>query len=103
MINDIRLQGAVLNLLAEPVYEGGEKVNGIAVKLVMRLHLLAHQAELPNYSKDNPAVAEALAALGDPADGQIDTCPVCKNEVLVDSLLSYNNIPNAICTTCAGE
>ena len=66
-VDKVRLQNAVWNLLTETFYEEGLKNNGVAVKFLMRLHLLACEAGLPEYSKDNPIVAEALAALGDPA------------------------------------
>ena len=66
-VGQVRLQNCVSNLLAEPIYEQKEKPNGIAVRFLMRLHLLAHEVRLEQYGKDNPVVAEALAALGDPA------------------------------------
>lgn len=31
---------------------------------------------------------------------ETETCPVCKNEVPLDSLLSYNNEPNVVCQGC---
>ena len=31
---------------------------------------------------------------------QTEICPVCKDEVPLDSLLSYNNVPNAFCQGC---
>lgn len=31
---------------------------------------------------------------------ETETCPVCKNEVPADSMLSYNNVPNAFCQQC---
>lgn len=68
VVDKVRLQNAVWNLLTETFYEEGLKNNGVAVKFLMRLHLLACEAGLPEYSKDNPVVAEALAALGDPAE-----------------------------------
>lgn len=67
-VDKVRLQNAVWNLLTETFYEEGLKNNGVAVRFLMRLHLLAHEAGLPEYSKDNPIVAQALAALGDPAE-----------------------------------
>lgn len=67
-VDEVRLQNAVWNLLTETFYEEGLKNNGVAVRFLMRLHLLACEAGLPEYSKDNPVVAEALAALGDPAE-----------------------------------
>jgi hypothetical protein len=89
------IQNRVSCLLAEPIYEGGDKANGIAVKFLMRLNLLAYDAGLEGYSMDNPLVAEALTILG-----ETETCPVCKNEVPTDSMFSYNNIPNAFCQEC---
>lgn len=38
------------------------------------------------------------AAIRDEAETEI--CPVCKDEVPADSMLSYNNIPNAFCQGC---
>lgn len=67
-VDKVRLQNAVWNLLTETFYEEGLKNNGVAVRFLMRLHLLACEAGLPEYSKDNPVVAEAIAALGDPAE-----------------------------------
>jgi hypothetical protein len=94
-INVESLRKCVSNLLAEPVYEGGDKANGIAGSFLMRLNLLAYEAKLEGYSMDNPLVAEALAALG-----ETEICPVCKNEVPADSMFSYNNVPNAFCQEC---
>jgi hypothetical protein len=87
------------DLMVESVYEGGDKADGIAVKFLMRLSLLAYEAKLEGYSMSNPFVAEAVAVLG---ETQIETeiCPVCKDEVPADSMLSYNNIPNAFCQQC---
>lgn len=67
VVGEVRLQNTVWNLLTETFYEEGIKNNGVAVRFLMRLHLLALEAKLPEYSKDNPVVAEALAELGDPA------------------------------------
>lgn len=64
---EVRLHNAIHNLLAEPVYENGELHSGIATKFLMRLTLLAHEAGLKEYGKDNVAVVEAIDCLGDPA------------------------------------
>jgi hypothetical protein len=90
-----RLQKIIASLLTKPVYEDGEKANGIAVKFLMRLNQLAYEVKLEGYSMDNPFVAESLSALG-----ETEICPVCKNEVPTDSMLSYNNVPNAFCQGC---
>lgn len=38
----------------------------------------------------------------EPESEQVDTgiCPMCKNEVPLDSMWSYNNVPNAFCQEC---
>lgn len=72
-VDRVRLQNAVWNLLTETFYDQGLKNNGVAVKFLMRLHLLACEAGLPEYSKDNPVVAEAIAALGDPAENSAES------------------------------
>jgi hypothetical protein len=89
------MRNYVSSLLAEPVYEGGATENGISVRFLMRLNLLAYKVGLEGYSAENPFVMEALAALG-----ETEICPVCKNEVPIDSLYSYNNVPNAFCQQC---
>lgn len=64
---EIRLQNAVHNVLAERLYANGKAHHGVAVPFLMRLTMLANEAKLPGYHKGNPAVAEAIAKLGDPA------------------------------------
>lgn len=36
----------------------------------------------------------------EPETAETDICPVCKDEVPLDSLLSYNHVPNAFCQGC---
>jgi hypothetical protein len=95
MTTEESLRSYVSSLLAEPVYEGGIKENGVSVRFLMRLNVLAYKVGLTRYSTENPLVAEALAAFG-----EIEICPVCKNEVPGDSMFSYNNVPNAFCQEC---
>lgn len=85
------------DLLTETVYENSDKTNGIAVKFLMRLNLLAYKAKLEGYSMDNPFIAEAVKAL---SESETETCPVCKDEVPADSMYSYNHVPNAFCQGC---
>lgn len=37
---------------------------------------------------------------GEAQNEEMETCPVCKNEVPLDSMWSYNNVPNAFCQGC---
>lgn len=80
VVGGIRLQNAVHNVLAERLYENGRKEEGVAVHFLMRLSMLAHEAGLPGYSKENPVVAEAIAALGDPAQPNIAKDPDAARE-----------------------
>lgn len=89
------LHQAVCSLIAEQVYENGQKGDGIAVRFLMRLHVVAYHAGLPEYTAENPVVMEALRAFN-----ETEICPVCKDEVPGDSMLSYNNQPNAFCQGC---
>lgn len=62
------VQDAIKALRAEPVYEGGDKANGISVQFLMRLTLLESEAGLRDSS--DPLVQEARAALSDTPGGQ---------------------------------
>lgn len=33
-------------------------------------------------------------------EAKTEICPICKNEVPLDSMWSYNNVPNAFCQGC---
>jgi hypothetical protein len=57
------LQECVKAILAEPVYENGEKDNGISVRFLARLSVLKLRAELAK--ADEPLIAEALTILGE--------------------------------------
>jgi hypothetical protein len=49
---------AIKALVAAPIYEGGDKANGISVEFLMRLSLLQYEAEL---DVPHQMVAEATA------------------------------------------
>lgn len=51
--------GCIKDLVAEPVYEGGKKENGISTRFLARLTLLQREAELLPH--DHPLVREAEA------------------------------------------
>lgn len=51
------VQDAIKALASEPVYESGDKANGISVRFLARLTLLKNAAELVGY--DDPLVVEA--------------------------------------------
>ncbi len=70
-VGEVRLQNAVHNVLAEMLYEGRRKENGIAVLFLMRLSMLACEAGLEGWDKENPVVAEAIRVLGDPGQPNI--------------------------------
>ena len=55
------VEEAIKALRAEPLYEGGDKANGISTRFLMRMTLLEHAAELRH--SDDPLVREAQAAL----------------------------------------
>jgi hypothetical protein len=71
VVMQVRLKNAVHNVMAEQLYENGKKDDGVAVHFLMRLSMLAHEAGLRGYGKQNPCVKEAIAVLGDP--GQPNT------------------------------
>ena len=71
VVGEIRLQNAVHNVLAEPIYEEGKRENGISVRFLMRLTMLANEARLKGYGSKSKVVKEAVALLGDP--GQANT------------------------------
>jgi hypothetical protein len=52
---------AIKALRSETLYEGGEKANGISVRFLMRLTVLANEAGILAY--EDPLVQEAIKAL----------------------------------------
>ena len=55
----LEVQAAIKALDAEPMYENGDKANGISTRFLARLTLLKNAAELIAY--DDPLVVEARA------------------------------------------
>jgi hypothetical protein len=55
--------GAVEALLAEPLYEGGNKDAGVAVRFLARMSVLKYRAGLAEAKE--PLIAEALAIVGE--------------------------------------
>lgn len=51
----------------------------------------------------NSVAVPAASTVAPVEQSESETCPVCKNDMPINSLLSYQNIPNAICRACAGE
>lgn len=51
---------AINELRSEPIYEGGEKANGVSARFLMRITVLAHEAGL--LADDDMFVQEAQAA-----------------------------------------
>lgn len=60
----LEVQAAIKDLTEEPVYENGDKANGISVRFLARLTLLKNAAELIGY--DDPLVVEARAIFAPP-------------------------------------
>lgn len=59
----LEVQAAIKALAEEPVYENGDKANGISVRFLARLTLLKNAAELIAY--DDPLVVEARSMFAD--------------------------------------
>jgi hypothetical protein len=57
------VRGAVEALLAEPLYEGGNKDAGVSVRFLARMSVLKYRAELA--TKEEPLIVEALAIVGE--------------------------------------
>jgi hypothetical protein len=81
IVGEVRLHNCIHNLLAEPVYECKEMKNGISIRFMMRLHLLAHEAGLKEWGRDNPLVAEALSVIGDPADNSPESLEAARKRL----------------------
>lgn len=57
-------QEAMKELLAEPVYEGGKKENGISERFIARMTLLREAVKLAR--SDDPMVVDARRVIGEP-------------------------------------
>lgn len=58
------VQSCIRDLMREPVYENGRKEDGISVRFIARLHLLAAEAEVMD--RKDPVVLEAERVLSPP-------------------------------------